>query len=943
MPRSLHRAAALLLASLCVAAGWRASPARRAPAVGALRAAPTASLGGTKALSAYEARAAAVTAMEKDLEELSSKDLRAKTQAFRERLAAGESLDDVLEEAFATVREASWRVLGMRHYDVQLIAGMALNDGKLAEMATGEGKTLAATLPAYLNALSGEGALVVTANDYLAKRDAETMGQVHRVLGLSVGLVQAGMSTEDRAEQYAMDITYVSNAEVGFDYLRDNLALDASQVCLLRRLPGFCLVDEADSILIDEARTPLVIAERSKAPGEKYAAAAKLAAALKAGVHYEVDAKGKTASLTDRGFEDAARALGGRDLFDPRDPWAPFVLNAVKAKELFQRDVDYILRDDEVCIVDSFSGRVLEGRRWSDGLHQSVEAKEGIAVDSATKISATVTYQNLFKLFPKLAGMSGTALSSAPEFSDVYGLDVLPIPTALPLARRDYPDVAFKSVDGKFKAVAREVAGAAAEGRPVLVGTISVEASERLVEALRERNVTQVALLNAKADAAAREAAVVAQAGRAGAITVSTNMAGRGTDIILGGNAGQLARLYARDALAAACLSAEERAKLATLDEVKEAAGGAAFASLPCEVPEAAEAQLAEAVAAACGAPDGLLSDADASADDVEDLVALAAEKAPVRNAQVLQLRSAISALKESFGAALAEERKEVLSLGGLYVVGTEKAESPRVDQQLRGRSGRQGDPGASRFFVSLDDDMMRVFGADRMQKFMETFRVPEDMPIESKQVSDALDKVQAQAEDHFAGIRRQVSDFDAVLQEQRSDLYEMRRALLESDEGDLKAKFSAWHAQTGEDVVAGNAGDKAKAAAKLAQFFPALEGGEEVQEAALEGDGVAAGRAAGEEALRRKWDALERKRPTLAASAARYLALTQIDAQWSEQLTRMALLKEAVIMRKYQGNTDPLEEYRRDGTELFNELVDTVRLNTVYSLQVYAPDQQQK
>eukprot|EP00968_Pinguiococcus_pyrenoidosus_P010920 scaffold873_cov252-Pinguiococcus_pyrenoidosus.AAC.18 len=832
-----------LLLSLGCCAGFQGAARRHSlsarPLRMAVNAPSLASMGKYAAkLSAFEPKIEAVNELEEEMEALSIKELRQKTSAFKERLAEGATLDDLLPEAFAVVREASKRALGLRHFDVQLLAGMALHEGLLCEMQTGEGKTLAGTLPAYLNALSGKGVFIVTANDYLARRDAESMGQIHRVLGLTVGLVEAGMDEEERAEAYGCDITYVNNAEIGFDYLRDNLALEPQQVCLTRRPLNYCIVDEADSILIDEARTPLVIAKKAAAPGQKYDAATKLAAALKDSVHYEVDLKGKTVELTDRGYEDAARALGGRDLFDPKDPWAPFIVNAVKAKELFKRDVDYIVKDDEVLIIDSFSGRVLEGRRWSDGLHQSVEAKEGIIVDSQSQVTATVTYQNLFKMFPKLSGMSGTAISSELEFLDVYGLKVLPIPTNLPVARRDYPTVVYKTVPGKFKAVARDIASMKDSGRPVLVGTTSVESSEMLVEALEEQGVEDVAILNAKPEAAKREAAIVAQAGRLGAVTVSTNMAGRGTDIILGGNAGQIARLYVRDVLARRALSADpnelQQIPFLNVDDEEKS-------DLPCELSEEAVKAVEDAADLVCGS-DGLLPPRDpkkdleeeTSAADVEDLVALAAEKAPVKNPQVIAVREAISKVKDEFNAVLSKEREQVMKLGGLYVVGTDLAESPRVDNQLRGRAGRQGDPGTTRFSVSLSDPLMQTFGADRLEGFMETFRVPEDMPIESKQVSKALEKIQQGAEEYFAGIRRQVAQFDEVLQEQRQQLYDIRRNLLSTEGDELKERIDAWFSDTASEICNANAEDSAKVSKVLQQFFPVIAGSTELSEAAL-------------------------------------------------------------------------------------------------------------
>jgi len=981
-------------------------------------------------LAKFEKRVERINSLEPDIEKLSDQELRAKTKEFREHLAKGTDLDDLLEEAFAVVREAAWRVLELRHYDVQLMGGMVLNAGRLAEMATGEGKTLAATLPTYLNALEGRGALVVTANEYLAKRDAETVGQIYRFLGLSVGLIQASLpEAADRKEAYGCDVTYVTNSELGFDYLRDNLALEPEARVTNANRPGgqeggpaYCLVDEADSILIDEARTPLIISKKVDAPSAKYELSAQLVQVLKEGKEgtedegdYTVSLKEQQVTMTDKGFRKCEEILQ-KPLFDSKDPWAPFVLNALKAKALFEKDVQYIVRDKaktssaeaeatptppgddpnggapkggkEVCIVDTFSGRVMDGRRWSDGLHQSIEAKEGLDVSTESMVIATVTYQALFRMFPKLCGMSGTALSDSMELNKVYGLKVTPVPTALPVARRDYDDVVYKSAAAKTRAVIAEVARVAGTGRPVLVGTTSVQDSEELASKLRARMGDQahrLQVLNAKPENVGSEGVVVSQAGRLGAVTVATNMAGRGTDILLGGNPTLLASLSVRDGLVAAgALTLASQADRADGEDKGGEPSGASAAAAQLQFEPMPEgffpcALSAEAQALVLAAAAKLLEDEEPfeSLLELEELVAIASERAPIRDQGVLALRKAFEAAKKEFAEALGPEKEQVRKLGGLYVVGTERHESRRIDSQLRGRAGRQGDPGASRFFLSLEDKMLRTFGADRLGKMMETFRVSEDTPLEAKRVSEAIDKVQTRVEEYYSGIRSQVFTFDEVLATQRFSYYKRRAEILEADDASLEVTLRAYCEATVDDIVpnyiqapnaageaaadevggAGGGGgmagvslggkgslvvDGAGLADKVAQFFPgtapldpgelsALGGGKAVP---LVAELVKAQVAVGLAAKKAEVDAL---RPRQFARVAQYLALVQLDNNWADHLGRMNLLKESVVMRKYMGR-DVLEEYVTEGAELFKDLLASARRSTVYSLFTYAP-----
>ena len=652
-----------------------------------------------------------INALEPEFEKLSDDELRAKTQEFKEilknrrtsdnpkadKILEKEALDKILPEAFATVREAGKRVLNMRHFDVQLIGGYFLHNGHIAEMRTGEGKTLVATLPAYLNALTGKGVHVITVNDYLAKRDSEWMGKIYKFLGLSVGVILSGGRSADdfelKRQAYACDITYGTNNEFGFDYLRDNMA--GSMDMLVQRPYNYAIIDEVDSILIDEARTPLIISGRVEKSADTYRMMAKVAPQLEKVRDYEVDEKNKNIILTEEGIDRAQEIIGCKDLFDLSDNYAHHLLQALKAKELFIRDTDYVVKNGEVCIVDEFTGRLMEGRRWSDGLHQAIEAKEGVKIQDETQTLASITFQNLFRLYPKLSGMTGTAMTEEAEFGKIYNLEVTTIPTNKPDIRINYPDVIYKTEKQKYLSVVDDIIAQHKKGRPVLVGTISIEKSELLSKLLKDRNIPHN-VLNAKHHA--KEAYIIAQAGRKGAVTIATNMAGRGTDILLGGNAEYLAK------------------------EKLENEG---------------------------------ITPEDANYEERKD-----------------QLLAETREQTE-------QEHKEVIRVGGLHVIGTERHESRRIDNQLRGRAARQGDPGSTRFFLSLEDNLMRIFGGEKIIQLMNALNVEEDMAIENPIITRQIQSAQKKVETYHFDIRKSVLEYDDVMNVQREKFYEQRRKVL--------------------------------------------------------------------------------------------------------------------------------------------------------------------
>ncbi len=808
-----------------------------------------------KTLRKLEGIVKAVNAIEEDFVTLTDDELRALTDEYRERVAAGESLDDLLPEAFATVREAAKRTLGQRHYDVQLMGGAALHLGNIAEMKTGEGKTLVATLPAYLNALSGNGVHVVTVNDYLAERDAEWMGRIHRFLGLDVGVILSGMTPAQRRKAYAADITYGTNNEFGFDYLRDNMAWSREE--MVQRGHNFAIVDEVDSILIDEARTPLIISGPADQPTTWYSEFARIAALLKRDEDYEVDEKKKTIGVLEQAIDRVEDQIGIENLYDTvNTPLVGFLNNAIRAKELFKKDRDYVVIDGEVIIVDEHTGRILAGRRYNEGLHQAIEAKEGVEIKAENQTLATVTLQNFFRLYDKLGGMTGTAMTEAAEFNQIYDLGVVPIPTNRPMQRLDQPDLVFRTEDAKYNAVAEDIVERHALGQPILVGTTSVEKSEHLSRLLKQNGVPHE-VLNAKQHE--REAAIVAQAGRKGAVTVATNMAGRGTDIILGGNP---------EFMAAAALSQQGLS--------------------PVEDPEAYEAAWPEAL-----------------------------EKAK---------------------ASVAAEHEEVIGLGGLYVLSTERHESRRIDNQLRGRSGRQGDPGESQFYLSLQDDLMRLFKSEMVDSFLRRFNVPDDVPIEAKMVTNAIKSAQAQVEAQNFEIRKDVLKYDDVLNRQRLVIYDERRRVLQGE--DIEEQVRDFITETVTQYVRGATGEGYPESWDLDQLWTALRQlypvGVSVEELEAEAGGSRAALTSDflvSELIDDAQVAYDDREDALGEEVTRELErrviLSVLDRKWREHLYEMDYLRDGIGLRA-MAQKDPLIEYQREGFDLFNAMMDAIKEETV-------------
>uniref|UniRef100_A0A2N9G789 Protein translocase subunit SecA n=1 Tax=Fagus sylvatica TaxID=28930 RepID=A0A2N9G789_FAGSY len=861
----------------------------------------------------YASTVDAINRLEAEMLALSDSELRDKTLVLKERAQRGEPLDSLLhpltlncskakivvafdydqnhvycKEAFAVVREASKRVLGLRPFDVQLIGGMVLHKGEIAEMRTGEGKTLVAILPAYLNALSGKGVHVVTVNDYLARRDCEWVGQVPRFLGLK--------SIEE----------------------------------LVLRTFNYCVIDEVDSILIDEARTPLIISGPAEKPSDRYYKAAKIAAAFQRDIHYTVDEKQKTALLMEQGYEDAEEILGVKDLYDPREQWASYVLNAIKAKELFLRDVNYIIRGKEVLIVDEFTGRVMQGRRWSDGLHQAVEAKEGLPIQNETVTLASISYQNFFLQFPKLCGMTGTAATESTEFESIYKLKVTIVPTNKPMIRKDESDVVFRATTGKWRAVVVEISRMHKTGRPVLVGTTSVEQSDSLSEQLQEAGIPHE-VLNAKPENVEREAEIVAQSGRLGAVTIATNMAGRGTDIILGGNAEFMARLKLREMLMPRVVKPAEGVFVSVKKPSAKKTWKVNENLFPCKLSNE-NAKLAEEAVELAAKSWGQRSLSELEA---EERLSYSCEKGPAQDEVIAKLRYAFLQVVKEFKVYTDEERKKVVSAGGLHVVGTERHESRRIDNQLRGRSGRQGDPGGSRFFLSLEDNIFRIFGGDRIQGLMRAFRV-EDLPIESKMLTKALDEAQRKVENYFFDIRKQLFEYDEVLNSQRDRVYTERRRALKSD--NLQSLIIEYAELTMDDILEANIGSDApkeswdfeKLIAKLKQYCYLLDdltpdllrsecsSYEELQDYLHR---------CGREAYLQKRDIVEKQAPGLMKEAERFLVLSNIDRLWKEHLQSIKFVQQAVGLRGY-AQRDPLIEYKLEGYNLFLEMMAQIRRN---------------
>ena len=829
-----------------------------------------------------------IEALADEYKALSDAELQAKTPAFKERLANGETLDDILPEAFATVREAADRVLGLRPYRVQLIGGIVLHQGRIAEMKTGEGKTLVATLPAYLNALSGEGVHIVTVNDYLAKRDSEWMGKVHRFLGLTVGLIVHDMDKAARQAAYAADITYGTNNEMGFDYLRDNMALYASEQ--VQRGHSFAIVDEVDSILIDEARTPLIISGMGEKSTQMYDLAESFAARLKKYVvvetddkeeeatdidaDYVVDEKAKTATLTARGIAKAEEFFHLENLSDPENSTIAHHINqAIRAHGIMKRDVDYVIKDGEIIIVDEFTGRLMFGRRYSEGLHQAIEAKEHVSVQRESKTLATITFQNYFRLYSKLSGMTGTALTEEEEFSTIYKLDIIEVPTNKPVIRIDNEDSVYKTEAGKYRAVINQVTACHEKGQPVLVGTVSIEKNELLSRMLTKAGIKHN-VLNAKNHE--KEAEIVAQAGKLGAVTVATNMAGRGTDIMLGGNAEYMAK-----------------------DDMRRAG----------------------------------LSD---------ELIAEATGYAETDNQEILDARALFAAKLRQHKDEIAGEAEQVRQAGGLFTIGTERHDPRRIDNQRRGRAGRQGDPGETRFYISLEDDLMRLFGGDRVTNMMERMNIDEDTPIENKMLSRAIEQAQTTVESRNFQSRKAVLEYDDVMNKQREIIYGQRKQVL--DGMDVKSVIMNMMNTSIRHLVQGAFAGGSLDSVSMRELLGSVEGlyfpkyavrFEETQIPALTADEVA------DAFAQAAADYYEKKEQELTSpvmrEVERVVLLRVVDEYWMDHIDAMQDLRQGIRLRAY-AQTDPIIAYKKESLEMFEEMITAIQEETVrrlYSVRV--------
>jgi preprotein translocase subunit SecA len=802
--------------------------------------------GESRPLKRLMALAARVNLLEAEVEALSDADLAAKTGHFRQRIERGEHLDKIMPEAFAVVREVARRVLGQRPYDVQIVGAGALHEGRVAEMKTGEGKTLVSTMPAYLNALAGQGVHLVTVNDYLAARDAEWMGAVHRFLGLEVGLIQSSMSPDQRGPAYRCDITYGTNNEFGFDYLRDNMSMSPEN--MVQRGHHYAIVDEVDSILIDEARTPLIISGRVSDSAKWYRDFARIANRLHRDIHYEVDEGKRQVLTTEAGVLQVEQFLGVENLYDHAAvDFVHYLEAALRAKELYRRDQEYLLDRGQVKIVDEFTGRVLEGRRYSEGLHQAIEAKEGVRILDENQTLATITLQNYFRMYRKLSGMTGTAVTEAPELAQIYNLEVVTIPTNQPVARDDEGDQVYKTEKAKYEAVVEEVAEATDRGQPVLLGTVSIENSERISTLLSRRGIRHQ-VLNAKHHA--REAEIISQAGRPGAVTVATNMAGRGVDIMLGGNHESFARLDLRRA------------------------------------------------------------GADPESSDYE------------RRFRELAVQ---------YHQELAADRERVLQAGGLLVLGTERHESRRIDNQLRGRSGRQGDPGRTRFFLSLEDDLMRRFQGERVASIMGRLKIPDEVPIEHKMVTNAVERAQRQVEAQNFEIRKNVLKYDEVINRQRERIYQWRNEILVKQE--TASLVARWMGETIEGVVTEEFGpaapgdwDWGKLNRELEVYYPSALAPEDGERRSTVEQVAERAVAKATEAYRERVAELG---PEVTKAVERSVMLSVIDNKWREHLAEMDYLRSGIGLRA-MGQRDPLTEYQREAYDLFGEMVDLVKRDTV-------------
>ena len=863
-----------------------------------------------------------VLALETKYQPMSDAELQAQTPALKERLANGETLDDILPDAFAVCREAAWRVLGMKHFPVQIMGGIALHRGSIAEMQTGEGKTLVATLPAYLNALTGEGVHIVTVNDYLAKRDSEWMGKLYRWLGLNVGLIVQGIDGDARRRAYNADITYGTNNEYGFDYLRDNMVTYKDN--MVQRGHAFAIVDEVDSILIDEARTPLIISGKGEDSSSLYTQVDRFVRTLHKSVvveledkvstdeqadgDYVVDEKHKTCTLTAKGIQKAEEYFKVENLAAAENmTLAHHIDQAIKAYGVMQKDIDYVVKNGEVIIVDEFTGRLMIGRRYNEGLHQAIEAKEGVKIAAESKTLATITFQNYFRMYKKLSGMTGTAKTEATEFTEIYGLNIVTVPTNRPNIRKDYPDAVYKTVNGKYNAVIEQVAECHAKGQPVLVGTVSVEKSEALSKLLKKKGIEHN-VLNAKQHE--REAEIVAQAGKQGAVTIATNMAGRGTDIMLGGNVTYMAKAALKKELSKGLTA--NLAELKDAYEHEKARAKASGTELPTPPEAGIDAKL-----------EMLMTECDGHAE--------------TEDAEILHARKRFEELCEEFTPEVKREAEVVRNAGGLFIIGTERHESRRIDNQLRGRAGRQGDPGASRFFLSLEDDLMRIFGGDRVQSLMDSLGLDEDVPIENKLITNTIESAQKKLEASNFAIRKQVLQYDDVMNQQREIIYKQRQMVLDGE--DISGKLHEMMRQAIDDACTnylnGETADDWDFAGLRRHFMnwlclPTDFNYTTEQLGDLTKEGIA------DELYKRGMDILTAKEKRYGAKTMRELEriclLRNVDSKWMEHIDNMDQLKQGMGLRGY-GQHDPVVEYRIEGFAMFDEMIASIREDAVHML----------
>lgn len=855
---------------------------------------------------------------EPELKTLTDSELRAKSFKLKKQYEANNNLDALIAESFALTREASVRTLGLRHFDVQLIGGLVLNDRKIAEMKTGEGKTLVATLPAFLNALTDKGVHIVTVNDYLANRDQVSMGQIYRFLGLKTGLIQDGMATAERKLNYNADITYVTNYEVTFDFLRDNMALNLKDVVL--RPFNYCIIDEVDSILIDEAQTPLIISNNIQTPVDKYIIAAEITDYLELNTHYRVDEKNKNVILTEDGSRQIENILSIQDLYDPRDPWIPYIINALKANALYFNNVHYIVQNNRIIIVDEFTGRIMPDRRWGDGLHQAIEAKEKLQIRQKTETVAAITYQNFFLLYPKLSGMTGTGKTTEIEFEKIYNLSVEEIPTAQPKKRKDLPDLIYKDQFSKWTAVAQACNTIASTGQPILIGTTTVEKSEMLAQLLNEYKLSYQ-ILNAKPENVRRESEIVAQAGQKGSITIATNMAGRGTDIILGGNINFKIQKKLYDILTLA-----KNYKLSKQTNILESALLNQF--------EGSSQRFLSVLMS-------LLTDKEFLSLSDLDILRILRENDRI-SIPVIPYQSSIRFLINELvfqnKKYQDQENKIVKNLGGLYIIGTERNDSRRVDNQLRGRCGRQGDPGTSRFFLSLDDNLLRLFGGPKLQNFMQT-QIPDNSPLESDVITKSLDSAQERVEERAYQQRKNLFDYDDVLNKQRNIVYYERRQILES--ASVQRNIFAY----GEQIITELLLEFREEKLYEKEVLGLIEN--------LFGRNLMLNQINDINRLLNNFDSYELKLylfnefwltyqskimelsvygEGIIENLERSIILINTDRIWREHLQKMTLLREAVGWRGY-GQRNPLYEYRQDAFYMFETREELLRHLVIYDL----------